>query len=192
MAATACSAWYFVPLYDELVQSADGLTYSFKGQRVQLVSQEEMADATGQRSSASTTRMSTQAFAKQFTQRFPDLANRSPVFAELQSIIDWTLISALIRRDGLADKVGWPMDAFSNPEQAVYTRSNAPRKVASLVNARRTGSMVIGLVGGGVSISPRGLLRSDAWQAESGERLEGQRAAAAEAQRSADHPWWWD
>ncbi len=184
--------WYFVPFYDELVQSDDGLTYSFKGQRAQLVSQEEISDAAGRRSSASTTRMSTQAFAKQFTLRFPDLANRSPVFAELQNAIDWTLISALIRRDGLADKVGWAMDVFSNPEQAGYARMNAPRKVATLVNAKRSGNTVIGLVGGGVSISPRALLQSDAWKPESGERLEGQRAAAAEAPRSADHPWWWD
>jgi hypothetical protein len=84
------------------------------------------------------------------------------------------------------------MDVFSNPEQAGYVRMNAPRKVATLVNAKRSGNTVIGLVGGGVSISPRALLRSDAWKPESGERLEGQRAAAAEAPRSADHPWWWD
>lgn len=184
--------WYFVPFFDELLRSDDGLAYAFKGQRAQLVSQEEMTDATGQRSSASTTRMSTQAFAKQFTQRFPDLANRSPVFAELQNVIDWTLIAALIRRDGLADKAGWAMEVFSDPEQSSYSRGNAPRSVASLVNAKRAGNMVIGLVGGGVVISPRSLLRSDAWKPESGERLEGQRAAAAEAKRSAEHSWWWD
>jgi hypothetical protein len=184
--------WYFVPLYDELLRSDDGLTYAFKGQRAQLVSQEEMTDATGQRSSASTTRMSTQAFAKQFTLRFPDLANRSPVFAELQNVIDWTLIAALIRRDGLAEKVRWAMQVFSDPEQSSYSRGNAPRSVASLVNAKRAGNLVIGLVGGGVVISPRSLLRSDAWKPERGERLEGQRVAADEAKRSAEHPWWWD
>lgn len=184
--------WYFVPLYDELVRSGDGLTYAFRGQRAQLVSQEELSDATGRRSSAPTTRLSTQAFAKQFTERFPDLANRSPVFAELQNAIDWTLVAALIRNDGLAEKAGWAMEFFSNPEQADYSRSNPPRKVASLMNAKRSGNLVIGLVGGGVSISPRRLLSSDAWKAESGERLDGQRGAAAEAKRSADHPWWWD
>lgn len=184
--------WYFVPLYDELVKSQDGMTFAFRGQRAQLVSQEELTDASGTRSEAPTTRLSTTAFAKQFTKRFPDLAARSPVFAELQNLVDWTLVASLIRRDGLAEKVGWSVEVFSDPLQSDYTHGAAPRTVASLVNAKRAGNTVIGLVGGGVSIGQKRLLDAGAWQAENGQRLDGQRTTAVEGARSAAHPWWWD
>jgi hypothetical protein len=184
--------WYFVPLYEELVRSAEGLTYAFKGQRVQLLSEEELTDGTGKRSKAPTTRLSTKAFAKQFTERYPALAERSPLYAELQNLIDWTLVSALIRRDGLADQVHWAMDVVSDPERTDYTRINAPRTVKSLVNAKPANKSIIGLVGGGVVIVPKVLLDPGAWQAESGQRLESQRTTAVEAQRAESHPWWWD
>lgn len=184
--------WYFVPLYDELVRSRDGMTYAFRGQHHQLVAQEELTDVNGTRSEAPTTRVSTTAFARQFTKRFPDLAAKSPVFAELQNIIDWTLISSLIRRDGLAQKVGWSAAVFSDPVQSDYTHGAAPKTVASLVNAKRSANTVIGLVGGGVSIGQKRLLDAGAWQAEDGQRLDGRRITASEGTRSEAHLWWWD
>lgn len=184
--------WYFIPLYEELVRSGDGLSYSILGQRAQLVSQEELADMNGNRSAAPTTRMSTKAFAKQFTSRFPDLAAKSPVFAELQNIIDWTLVAALIRRENLGQKIGWTAPVFSDPVQSDYPRGPVPRAVASLVNAKRSGNIVIGLVGGGVNIGSGHLAESEAWTTERGDRLPDERTATLSASRSDQHPWWWD
>ncbi|MEK6261158.1 MAG: DUF1598 domain-containing protein [Planctomycetota bacterium] len=184
--------WWFVPLYDAIHRSEDGLAFQFEGQRVQLLSQEEMSDAQGNRAAASTTRLSTQAYAKQFTDKYPELAEKSPVFAELQNLIDLSVFAALVQQERLAEKAGWKMTTLLDEQRFGLPTFNAPKKVASLVNYKRAGSMIVGLVGGGVVIRPQQVLNKAASSSSSGQRLDSIRTEAASAKRNDTHPWWWD
>ncbi|MBC8114090.1 MAG: DUF1598 domain-containing protein [Candidatus Saccharimonas sp.] len=184
--------WWFVPLYDAIHRSEDGLAFQFEGQRVQLLSQEEMSDAQGNRAAASTTRLSTQAYAKQFTDKYPELAEKSPVFAELQNLIDLSVFAALVQQERLAEKAGWKMTTLLDEQRFGHPTFNAPKKIASLVNFKRAGSNLVGLVGGGVTIRPQQVLSKAASSSSSGQRLDSIRTEAASAKRSDTHPWWWD
>lgn len=188
--------WWFVPLYDAIYRSDDGLAYQFEGQRVQLMSQEEMSDAQGNRSAAATTRLSTQAFAKQFTEKYPELADRSPIFAELQNLIDLAVLAALIQKERLDHKVDWKMTTLLNEQRLVVPTYPTPKQVPSLVNFKRAGSNIVGLVGGGVTIRPQQVLSKLTSPASSPDskapRLDSIRTTAASATRSDSHPWWWD
>lgn len=184
--------WWFVPLYDGIARSEDGLAFQFSGQRAQLLSEEELSDSSGNRSTAPTTRLSTKAFAKQFTEKFPELAEKSPVFAELQNLIDWSVFAALVQQEQLANKVDWKMSTLLDEKRLGYPAFNAPKKIPSSVNYKRAGSVIVGLVGGGVTIQPQQVLSKAAVPAPASLRLESIRTGAASSPRSDAHPWWWD
>ncbi len=119
--------WWFTPLYDAFTKTADGLAYDFRGQRAQLVSQEELVSAAGRRSNAPFTPVSTQKFSKQFTARFAEIADATPVFAELQSMFDLAVLAALLKKEGLSQKVGWAMELFLDAERATIAKRNDAR-----------------------------------------------------------------
>jgi len=182
--------WWFAPFYEEFHQSEDGLAFQFSGQRVQLMSQDEHVNAAGQRQSAGLTRVTTQEFAKQFTDRYSELADSSPVFAELQNLVDLAVLAALIRRDRLNQRVNWSMDLFLDDTRAPLVTGETPAQVASVCNYRNAGRIIVGLVGGGVSIVPERVLRSTPVKREGNRDLDAfVRDTTAPPARTT---WWWD
>jgi hypothetical protein len=184
--------WWFVPYYNKFVKSEDGLGYRLSGQRAQVLSQEEAVDVGGQRSNAGITRISTQKWAKHFTEKFPELAGKSPVFAELQNLIDLAVIAALIKKERLAEMVEWEHGAFFDGQQGASARNNVPRQVPSLTNYRNKGSMVIGLVGGGVTIDPMETARYIEFSPDTEGDVQRVRDAVRGHEPTEKHPWWWD
>lgn len=184
--------WWFVPLYDSISRSENGLAYQLAGQRAQLLAEEELGDANGNRFAAATTRVSTKAFAKQFTEKFPQLVEKSPVFAELQNLIDWTILAALIKKEHLADQVNWKMETLLDEQQLAIPTFNAARQIPSSMNYKKSGSFLVGLVGGGVIIRPQVVLKDVTVPASEALRLDSQRNDVATAKRPDLHHWWWD
>ena len=182
--------WWFTPLYNAFEQSEDGNAFGISGQRVQLMSQSEQVSSSGKRSAAAFTAQSTEKFAKQFTERYEDVAEVSPIFAELQNIIDLAILAALFEKEQLPKRVDWSMELFLNEELAPLAKGNPPSKVESVCNYRRAGSGIIGLVGGGVTISPRRLLQRATFDREGNRELEGNvRDSVPPAELKT---WWWD
>ena len=84
------------------------------------------------------------------------------------------------------------MTTLLDEQRFSHPTFNVPKKIASLVNYKRAGSNIVGLVGGGVTIRPQQVLDKAASSSSSGQRLDSIRTAAASAKRSDAHPWWWD
>jgi hypothetical protein len=185
--------WWFVPLYDGLYRSEDRLAYELVGPRVQLLSQEELATAAGDRYAAATTKLTTQAFAKQFTEKYAALADESPVFAELQNLIDWCVLAALIEREQLAAKIGWQRGLFLDAQRLPHQPGPTPKQVPATANFRRASSgLVVGLVAGGVSIPARDVASAAAVKTDPTRRLDATRTDHVKTERPALHPWWWE
>ncbi len=185
--------YWFVPKYDAILKSEDGNAFQLTGQRVQLLAEDEVVSASGKRRAAAKTSKSTTRFVQQFTEHLPEIAENLPVFAELQNLIDLAVVAALIREEGLAEKVGWTMSHFLDPERAQVTKGNVPRAVPTLANARKvSGRTVTGLVGGGVVINPVQTLNDAGKQSDGSDRLESFSHAAIKQPRPEEHPWWWD
>ena len=47
---------------------------------------------------------------------FDALCQKYPIYAELRNLFDLALVCALVREEGLADKVGWHLTCFGNPQ----------------------------------------------------------------------------
>ena len=185
--------FWFLPLYEAFQQNQEGTAFHFAGQRAQLMSQEEYANGNGKRFDAATTRVTTERFAKQFTEKFPELAENVPVFAELQNAIDLAILAALFKKERLPQKISWRMSLLLDSDRATYAKANSPKFVHSVVNFRRAGTgMIVGLVGGGVVINAMDTVRSIQFKTDEAERVDGIRTGALENARPESHPWWWD
>jgi hypothetical protein len=182
--------WWLTPLYDAIVTNDDRTAFQLVGQRVQMLAQEEIADQAGNRHKAASTRQSTQEYAKHFTDKYPELADASPVFGELQSLFDLLIVSALLQKEEIPPKVGWEMNVFLDESRTAFPRGHVPRQVPSVANSRRaTHGLILGLVGGGVQINPRNVLDAMEIKVDAEGRLV---SAQGKALRDEKPKWWWD
>ena len=140
--------WWFVPMYDPLETNQDGTVFKLTGQRAKLMSQEEISDASGNRVNSQFTRQSTQRFAMAFTNHFSELADKSPPFAELQSLYDLAVVGALIRTEGPRLLARNPFPTLMASEQLPEGKYPVPKTVPSQSTYRKAGNSLIGLIGG--------------------------------------------
>jgi len=182
--------WFFVPDYQCVRRSEDGLAMELVGDGVKLVGEDELVSATGQRQAAQRSNRASQAFVQSFTEKYPELAKRSPVYAELRNLIDLVIVAAYIQQEDLYGKANWKMELFGSEEALPVRTYNAPRKAESAVNALWKGSTLMTPIGGGVEIraamalQPENILPDQ--QGKVSQLREQTRLELAEGQ------WWWD
>ena len=183
--------FWFTPLYDSFTTTEDRNAFHLTGQRCQLMAQEELFDAQGNRTATPNSRKSITGFANLFTEKFPEIAARVPVFAELQNLMDMTIVVSLINNQGLADRVGWSKQHFLNSEKIPMARSHVPKEIMSEATTRQVGRTMLGIVCGGVDISPAVTLRAIKIENDTTRKLSplysDNKPKTVEA-----HPWWWD
>ena len=184
--------FWITPLYDAFQTNEDKTAYAISGQRAQVMSQEEYVDGAGQRTDAPFTRVSTQRFAKTFTEKFPEIAATMPVFAELQNQLDLVILAALLKKDRLAQRIGWQKSLFLDEQRAHFARMEAPKHVNTVANFKRAGQALVGLIGGGVVIDAMQTVRNAEFKTDTAERLNGIRRGAMKTTASESHSWWWD
>ncbi|HXT58991.1 MAG TPA: DUF1598 domain-containing protein [Pirellulales bacterium] len=184
--------WWFTVNYDAVKASRDRDVYELNGQGVKVLSENELLAAGGKRIHMGESDELNSQFAYNFTKHFPELAVKYPVYADLQNIFDLALTASLIKAEGLADRVGWHMLAFGDPERYPLAQGHAPAAVETVVNHRVVNRVhVLAAVSGGVTADCSSLVKDQAIQ------LDGKGALGSERERSkpeqvAHASWWWD
>ena len=147
--------WYFTPDYDCVRTDLDGLAMELVGDGVKVIGADELVASDGQRKAASSKGGSaSQAFVQNFTKVYPELADRVPVFAELRNMIDLAVASAYIQQQDLYGKSNWKPEILTDETAIPCETNNAPKQVASAVNAIWKGHTLLTPVGGGVEMQP--------------------------------------
>jgi hypothetical protein len=177
------------PDYQCVRVSEDRLAMELVGDGVKLIGEGELVTADGQRVGGKSNKAS-QAFVQAFTKSYPELAERSPVYAELRNLIDLSVAAAYIQQQGLYDKAGWKMELFGNEEAFAVETHNAPRQVATACNAVWKGNQLMTPVGGGVNIQPTEALKDT-------NLLRDENGSLSKARQEiklnlAKGQWWWD
>jgi hypothetical protein len=188
--ANGLRRWFFVPDYQCVRESDDQLAMELVGDGVKLVGENEVVTATGERRMASRNSKASQLFVASFTRKYPELAARSPVYAQLRNLIDLAIAAACIQKQGYCEKAGWKMEFFGNEKEYPVETYDIPKTVESAVNVISRGTTFSFPVGGGVVIRPNEAVEhenmlSDAKGAVSKLR-EGTKVKLAKGQ------WWWD
>ena len=182
--------WFFVPDYQCVRASEDGLAMELVGDGVKLVGANEMVGAGGARSGASTGNRASQAFVASFTKKYAELADRSPVYAELRNLIDLAVAAAFIQQEDYYGQAGWGMELFGSEQQFAVQTYSVPKHVESTVAAVWKGQRLMTPIGGGVRIEAHRALGLDNTLPDSDgkvAKLHGQiKPNPAKGQ------WWWD
>lgn len=186
----ALERWWFVPDYRCVRVTADKLGMELVGQGVQLLCEEKLIGQDGQLKSGAQSNRASERFTAGFTQQYPELAARSPVFAELRNLIDLSVAAAFVQKQQYAEKAGWRMSTFAD-EQVLPVRTGlAPKQVAAAVQAAWKGSRFFALAGGGVSIRPDQALAAENLLADEQGTLARSRDEIA--RKLPPDRWWWD
>lgn len=180
--------WWFTPLYDEFERSEDQTAWKFSGQRAQLLSQEEYSNAAGERFDSPHKLLSAEKFAQQFTKKFPEMCRNVAVFAELQNAFDVTLLAAILSKYEIAERIGWEMSLLLDEQQLPAEVLTPAKLVPTLANVKRhSGRLVLGVIGGGVMISPRRTFDNLTIKASPDVAAQQTQATNARGKN-----WWWD
>jgi len=183
--------WWFTLNYNAVQATAGHDAFEIQGQGVKVLSENELLTATGQQVHTGQSNLLNDQFAHNFTEHFPELAAKYPVYAELQNIFDLALVGALVRSEKLAERSDWHLTCFGDSQQYAVELEDAPRAVETVINHRVIGgrNIIVG-ISGGVSCDPTPLVKRDAIGADYG-RLQDTHAFAKPKSNSPE-VWWWD
>ena len=190
VARNALQRWYFVPDYQCVRVSDDGLAMQLVGDGVKLVGEDEAVTAAGSRRKASRGNRASQAFVTTFTKKYSVLAERSPVFAQLRNLIDLAVAAAFIQERDYYGKADWNMPLFGDESKLAVRKYNAPAKVDSVVAARLKGNRLMTPIGGGVRIEAGiALDQENTLSDEKGEVGSLRQSLTPDLKKG---QWWWD
>jgi hypothetical protein len=183
--------WWFTLNYNAVQSTSGHDGFEIHGQGVKVLSENELLTATGQQVHTGQSNLLNDQFAHNFTEHFPELAAKYPVYAELQNIFDLALVGALIRSEKLAERIDWHMTCFGDSHEYAVELGNAPQTVDTVINHRVIkGVHILVGVSGGVSCDPSPLVRPDAIGADYGRLQETRTLAKPKA--ASPEVWWWD
>ena len=180
--------WWFTPAYEGVRASPDRLAMQLTGQGIQLQTENKeirrdgsIVDA-GRRPTRATL-----AFAHSFTKRYGDVAEASPVYAQLRQLTDWLIVFAYLREHQWYRQAGWTPDHLL--DESVYPINTLEEAVSApvVVNAFWKRNRMFTPAGGGVSIEAEAALEA---MTDADESLAKARASNRPAE-DADQ-WWWD
>jgi hypothetical protein len=179
-----------MPDYNCVRVSEDGLAMQLVGDGVKLVGEDELVSGGGARQAAGGSSLASQAFVTSFTKKYSQLAERSPVYAELRNLIDMTIAAAFIQDQDYYGKSGWKMELLGDEQAFSVKTYNAPRQVESAVAAIWRGHRLMTPIGGGVQIEPARALWSENVLGDENEKVATLRSDIEP--ELADGQWWWD
>jgi hypothetical protein len=186
----ALQRWYFVPDYNCVRVTEDRTAMELVGDGVKLIGADELVTADGQRQTSTQSNAASQAFVTSFTEKYSELADRSPIYAQLRNLIDLAVAAAFIQNEDYYGKADWHMELLGNERGLAVETLNAPKEVATAVNAIWKGQRLMTPIGGGVSIqAKRALDPSNLLPDENGKVSQTRKESKLNLAKG---QWWWN
>lgn len=190
ISANAMERWYFQPNYDGIAVSEDGTAMRIKERGVQLVGANERVVG-GQRSASGRVNRASQAFCREFTEKFSEIQKRVRIYAELRQLIDVSIAAAYIQQQDFYGKLEWQMPVLMDESQVAVETYTAPEQVETAVNAIWRGNTLMTPLGGGVHMNPGIALRSEHVEQDTvGANVKVQQSSGPNNLKPGQ--WWWD
>ena len=189
---SALVRWYFTPDYNCVRVSDDSFAMELVGNGVKLIGADELVQNDGTRKANGTGGdKASKAFTTAFTKNYPEIAARSPVYAQLRNMIDLLVACAFIQKQNYPELAGWQMATLGNEQRFPVETQPAPVQVETAVNAIWRGTKLMTPLGGGVTIEADKALISSNMLPDDGGKLQHARQQIA-LPPLANGPWWWD
>jgi hypothetical protein len=188
----ALQRWFFTPNYDCVKVADDKMAMELVGQGVQLVGENELVQADGSRAAAAAAgSQASKLYCKAFTELYPQIAARNPVYAQLRNLIDMSVAAAFIQQEDYYGQSDWKAEVMLDEGQYAIETYEAPKTVETACTAIWKGSRLMTPVGGGVRIEPKMALHtSHLLKDEEGTVKTAREQIKVEG--LAKGQWWWD
>ena len=188
----ALQRWYFTPDYNCVRVSEDDLAMELVGNGVKLIGEDEVVGRDGQRAVAGGGGdRASRAFVHGFTQKYGEIAERTPVYAQLRNLIDLAIAAAFIRQQDYYGKAGWTMATLGSEERLPVETYQTPLQVETAVTSVWKGNHLMTPVGGGVTIYAEQALDSPNLLPDEANKL-GELHEQLDLKTLAEGQWWWD
>jgi hypothetical protein len=190
-AQNALKRWYFVPEYECVRVSEDGLAMELVGEVVKLVGEDQLVTPGGRRVVSRQVGRASRGFTLSFTRHYPSLAKQVPVYGQLKNLIDIAIAAAYVQHQDYYEQAEWNLGTFADEKRYSVEVFVPPQQVESAINVVWKGNTLMTPIGGGVNIQPSSALTDDRLipdeenevkSAHGKNRLEG----------LPKHVWWWD
>jgi hypothetical protein len=188
----ALQRWYFTPDYQCVRVSDDDHAMELVGNGVKLVGEDEVVTKDGsRRQAAGGGDRASKAFVHGFTQKYPELAERSPVYAQLRNLIDMAIAAAFLREHNYYEKADWNMVTLGDEAKLPVETYPTPVNVETAVTGVWKGNHLMTPVGGGVTIHAEEALASPNLLMDENGKL-GELQQQIDLSKLAEGQWWWD
>jgi hypothetical protein len=182
--------WWFTPNYKCIRVADDRLAMELVGQGVQLQSEDKVIGPDGKLLVAGAPpSKASDAFTTSFTAKYPEIAAKCSVFAQMRNCIDLLVAAAFIQREDYYGRATWEartlLDEKSLPTRTLHTPKQAPCAANSLWK----GSRLLTPAGGGVSLLPHEALNKENVMQDDGSVSKAR--LLVEEELPADR-WWWE
>lgn len=189
--ASSMQRWFFVPNYECVKVTEDELALELVGEGVELVGEDEVVQADGTRVAGGGQNKGSKMFCEQFTKNYPQLAQRSPVYAQLRNLIDMSVLAAFIQKQDYYTKCDWKMEHFSDEKKFAVETCETPKQVETACNVYKKGNKTSWPIGGGVVVEAQKALEPQYRIADEGGKLQALRGKVT-TDKLAENQWWWD
>ena len=134
VAANAMERWYFQPRYDGIAVSEDGLAMKINERGVELVGENERV-AGGRRAASGRVNKASQAFCKDFTDKYAMIAEKVRIYAEMRQLFNVAIAAAYIHEQDFYGQASWDMPVLGDEAKFAVQTYTAPEQVETAVNA---------------------------------------------------------
>jgi hypothetical protein len=185
--------WWFSMPKSTVAATAERDAFAMPDKCVQVLSENEMLAAQGQRVHTGQSDDLNKQFAASFTKEFAALADKYPVYGELERVFELALALALVEREGLPEKVGWTPTLLVDEKRLRLPKVPSPKTVETVINHRVIGGRhIIAGISGGVRIDGVKSLRVTSATADSAGKLANAKKLPTVNPAGQGITWWWD
>ena len=162
------------------------------GNGVKLLNEDEVVSGDGQRHvNAGRGNRASTAFVTAFTQKYPELAAKHHVYAQLRNLIDLSIAAAFMQQQDYYGQANWKMSLLGDESKFPVRTYTAPVEVETAVASRWKNNTLMTPVGGGVTIHAEQALLGENLLDDEGGKIK-QAHDQIDLKNLAADRWWWD
>jgi hypothetical protein len=146
--------WWMACNYEPIAKSEDGLAWELRGPGVKVLTEDEVIGADGGIAATGKANPVAQKWSNLMTDHYDELSAKEPVFGELRNLMDFSVIAALIAKEGLLEKAHVSIPTLQGANSKLQPVSwPAPKTVATQCSFIKRDREYIITASGGVDIN---------------------------------------